>query len=174
MRVKWVCTLNGLTYTLCSFVSKRHGYALRRKTSPNLSKSIFPPNYWHQLKSSTKTKMGNFSKEFWRQQHPVFPGGHQSKYCCLTSVIGRELVYSTRYGRWQGNEKISRFIFNKTHTYLRMYKRFCTPAGLKCCRLELILFLHLPTGVLSISSSLKPCVLSTFVHKIFQIPYFLK
>ena len=62
------------------FRSKRHGYALRRKTSPNLSKSIFPPNYWHRLKSSTKTKMGNFPKEFWRQQHPVFPGGHPSKY----------------------------------------------------------------------------------------------
>lgn len=27
------------------FRSKRHGYTLRRETSPNLSKSIFPPNY---------------------------------------------------------------------------------------------------------------------------------
>ena len=37
-----------------------------------------------------------------------------------------------------------------------MYMRFCTQVGLKCCRLELGLFLQLPTGFLSISSSLKP------------------
>ncbi|KAG8233046.1 hypothetical protein J437_LFUL004267 [Ladona fulva] len=65
------------------------------------------------------------------QQHPVFPGGHPSKYYpgptmlnfgdrtrtgvfivavthpstiralrCLTSVIGREPVFSSWYGRW--------------------------------------------------------------------------
>ena len=49
------------------FGSKSHADTMRREASPNLSKSIFPPNYWHRLKSSTKTKMGNFAKEFWSQ-----------------------------------------------------------------------------------------------------------
>ena len=106
--------------------------------------------------------------------HTIFPPSPPEKIAIYLrmSAAGiyvlrpHQLPYN---GHWQGNEKISRFIFNKTHTYLRMYKRFCTQAGLKCCRLELRLFLQLPTGVLSISSSLKPCVLSTFVHKIFQI-----
>ena len=72
-------------------------------------------------------------------------------------MIGRELVYSTWYGRWQGYKKMSRFHFNNKHTYSHMYMRFCTQVRLKCCWLEqLRLFLQLPTGFLSISSSLKP------------------
>ena len=86
----WEAPIENLNY-LSSFlwgsnhISRfRHGsFAVRVANilaSGNLSKSIFSPNYWHQLKSSTKTEMGNFAKKFWSKQHPVFPGGHPSKY----------------------------------------------------------------------------------------------
>ena len=56
----------------------------------------------------------------------------------------------------KGTRKSQDWISTKNiPTFLHMYKRFCTQVGLKCCRLELRLFLQLPTGFLSISSSLK-------------------
>ena len=58
----------------------------------------------------------------------------------------------------KGTRKCQDFISTTnipTYTCI-MYMRFCTQVGLKCCRLELGLFLQLPTGFLSISSSLKP------------------
>ena len=79
-------------------------------------------------------------------------------------MIGRELVYSTWYGRWQGYEKMSTFYFNNIHTYLYEISQFCVQIcpqfRLKCCWVEHRLFLQLPTGFLSVSSSLKalfPC-----------------
>jgi hypothetical protein len=66
--------LVGSKYTLGSFAMYLH-----RETSPNLSKSIFSPNYW-QLNSSRAQKWETLQKMFWCQQHPVFPGGHPSKY----------------------------------------------------------------------------------------------
>ena len=75
-------------------------------------------------------------------------------------MIGRELVYSTWYGRWQGCKKMSRLDFNNTHTYLHMYLRFCTQVRLKCCWLDGLnldhFYNYIPTGLLSVSSSLKP------------------
>ena len=60
------------------FRGKSHEYACIGKP-----RQTFPNQSFHQIidiNSSTKTKMGNFAKRFWSQQHPVFPGGHPSKY----------------------------------------------------------------------------------------------
>ena len=47
--------------------------------------------------------------------------GTPHRPCCLTSVIWRELVYSTWYGRWRGYKKISSFYFNNIHAYIYIY-----------------------------------------------------
>ena len=102
--------------------------------------------------------MGNFAKIFWSQQHPVFPGGHPSKYWLGSMLLN--FSDRTRTGVfnmiWPLAKKMSRIGFNNKHTYSHMHVRFCTQVRLKCCWLEqLRLFLQLPTGFLSISSSLK-------------------
>ena len=108
--------------------------------------------------------MGNFAKKFWSQQHPVFPGGHPSKYWLGSMLLNfsdrtRTGVFNMIWplARVQENLKIGfeQKTYLLTYTCI-MYMRFCTQVGLKCCRLELRLFLQLPTGFLSISSSLKP------------------
>ena len=58
---------------------------------------------------------------------------------------------STQCSQADGHKKMSTFYFNNTLTYMR----FCTQVRLKCW-LELRLFPQLPTGFLSVSSSLKP------------------
>ena len=73
-------------------------------------------------KSSTKSKMGNFAKNVEANstqcsQAVTHPSTDLAQ-CCLTSVIGRELVYSTWYGRWQGHKKISQTVNATTHSHI--------------------------------------------------------
>ena len=129
----------------------------------------FPNQFFHQIididsSRAQKRKWETLQKKFWRQQHPVFPGGHPSKYWLGSMLLNfsdrtRTGVFNMIWPLARAQENLKIGFQQKTYllTYTCiMYMRFCTQVGLKCCRLELRLFLQLPTGFLSISSSLKP------------------
>ena len=100
---------------------------LRRETSPNLSKWIFPPIYWHlstRVTHTKKKKMGNLAKRLWSQQHPVFPGGHPSKYWLGSMLLNfsdrtRTGVFNMIWPLARVQENVD-FLFQQ-HTYLPTY-----------------------------------------------------
>ena len=108
--------------------------------------------------------LNNEKKE--SQQHPVFPGGHPSKYWLGSMLLNysdrtRTGVFNMIWPLARAQENVN--ILFQQHTYLLTYMRFCTQVRLKLGWLELRLFPQLPTGFLSVSSSLKP-LLPCFEH----------
>ena len=85
----------------------------------------FQTNFSTKL-SSTKTKMGNFAKNFWSQQHPVFPGGHPSKYWLMLlnfSDRTRTGVFNMIWPLARAQENVNRLLFQQ-HKYILTYMRY--------------------------------------------------
>ena len=88
----------------------------------------------------------------------MFPGGHPSKYWLGSMLLNfsdrtRTGVFNMIWPLARAQENVN--ILFQQHTYLLTYMRFGTQVRLKCW-LELRLLPQLPTGFLSVSSSLKP------------------
>ena len=97
------------------------------QTFPNDSSKLLTSTqvtHTKRKEKKRKRKMGNFAKRLWSQQHPVFPGGHPSKYWLGSMLLNfsdrtRTGVFNMIWPLARVQENVDNLF--QQHTYLPTY-----------------------------------------------------